>query len=192
MQGAGTAVPTGHGHRRACDPGARPFDLRSDSSLEHREPDEPALCRGPALQGETTRPLPAPMLDRAYPSPARRHTSARRMRASGSLGRGTAPAVFDTCRHERSSSQAVSLSQPGRLGRHEVWLVAGGRRRAAAHRSAAGRPCPPARAPVPDGYGDGGFQASGVDFPTEGCWEVIGALPTTSLRFVAFVIKRGA
>jgi hypothetical protein len=53
-------------------------------------------------------------------------------------------------------------------------------------------PAPPARAPVPDGYGDGGFQASGVDFPTEGCWEVTRTLPTTSLRFVAFVSKRGA
>ncbi len=53
-------------------------------------------------------------------------------------------------------------------------------------------PAPPARAHVSDGYGDGGFQASGVDFPTEGCWEVIGALPTTSLRFVSFVSKPGA
>jgi hypothetical protein len=53
-------------------------------------------------------------------------------------------------------------------------------------------PAPPARAYVPDGYGDSSFQASGVDFPTEGCWEVTGALPTTSLRFVTFVIKKGA
>jgi hypothetical protein len=52
-------------------------------------------------------------------------------------------------------------------------------------------PAPPVRANVPEGYGDRGFQASGVDFPTEGCWEVTGALPTTSLRFVTFVIKRG-
>jgi hypothetical protein len=53
-------------------------------------------------------------------------------------------------------------------------------------------PAPPARAHVPAGYGDTGFQASGVDFPTEGCWEVTGALPTTSLRFVTFVIKKRA
>jgi hypothetical protein len=48
----------------------------------------------------------------------------------------------------------------------------------------------PARGYVPDGYGATGFQASGVDFPTEGCWEITGTLPTTSLRFVTFVIKK--
>jgi hypothetical protein len=53
-------------------------------------------------------------------------------------------------------------------------------------------PAPPVRANVPDGYGDTGFQPSGVDFPTEGCWEVTGALPTTSLTFVTFVIKKRA
>lgn len=37
-------------------------------------------------------------------------------------------------------------------------------------------PAPPARGFVPDGYGDTGFQASGVDFPTEGCWEVTGGV----------------
>jgi hypothetical protein len=51
---------------------------------------------------------------------------------------------------------------------------------------------PPARGIVPDGYGDTGFQASGVDFPTEGCWEVTGTLPATALEFVTFVIKKGA
>jgi hypothetical protein len=51
---------------------------------------------------------------------------------------------------------------------------------------------PPARGVVPDGYGATGFQASGVEFPTEGCWEITGALPATSLRFVTFVIRKGA
>jgi hypothetical protein len=50
-------------------------------------------------------------------------------------------------------------------------------------------PAPPAIGEVPDGYGDLGFQASGVRFPTEGCWEVTGSLPTTSVTFVTFVIK---
>jgi hypothetical protein len=53
-------------------------------------------------------------------------------------------------------------------------------------------PAPPARGVAPDGYGDTGFQASGVDFPTEGCWEVTGALPAASLTFVTFVIKKAA
>jgi hypothetical protein len=51
---------------------------------------------------------------------------------------------------------------------------------------------PSAREFVPDGYGATGFQASGVDFPTEGCRGITGALPSSSLRFVTFVIKKGA
>jgi hypothetical protein len=50
---------------------------------------------------------------------------------------------------------------------------------------------PPARGDVPDGYGLTGFQASGVYFPTEGCWEVTGRVGATTLRFVTFVIKQG-
>jgi hypothetical protein len=49
-----------------------------------------------------------------------------------------------------------------------------------------------ARGFVPDGYGAAGFQASGVDFPTGGCWEVTGAMPSSSLRFVTLVVKEGA
>jgi hypothetical protein len=49
---------------------------------------------------------------------------------------------------------------------------------------------PPLRANVPDGYGDRGFQSSGVYFPTPGCWEVTGAMATTSLTFVTLVIER--
>ena len=51
-------------------------------------------------------------------------------------------------------------------------------------------PAAPARADVPAGYGATGFQASGVYFPTEGCWEVTGTVGTTTLTFVTFVIKR--
>ena len=50
-------------------------------------------------------------------------------------------------------------------------------------------PAPPAIGDVPDGYGATGFQASGVTFPTEGCWEITGSVGSTSLTFVTFVIK---
>jgi hypothetical protein len=50
-------------------------------------------------------------------------------------------------------------------------------------------PAPPARGDVPSGYGDAGFQASGVYFPTEGCWEVTGTVGSTTLTIVTFVIK---
>jgi hypothetical protein len=51
-------------------------------------------------------------------------------------------------------------------------------------------PAPPLAASVPSGYGDTGFQASGVYFPTEGCWQVTGKVASTSLTFVTFVIKK--
>jgi hypothetical protein len=50
---------------------------------------------------------------------------------------------------------------------------------------------PPAQSSVPDGYGDTGFQASGVHFPTLGCWEVTGRVGSTSLRFVTLVRVQG-
>jgi hypothetical protein len=50
-------------------------------------------------------------------------------------------------------------------------------------------PAPPLRAHIPDGYGDRGFQATGLSFPTEGCWEVTGQLAGTTLTFVTLVKK---
>ncbi|MGE5830869.1 MAG: hypothetical protein ACM30G_21270 [Micromonosporaceae bacterium] len=47
---------------------------------------------------------------------------------------------------------------------------------------------PPAHGDVPPGYGDQGFQSSGVTFPTPGCWEVTGSLATTHLTFVVLVL----
>ncbi|MBA3779194.1 MAG: hypothetical protein H0X16_07850 [Chloroflexi bacterium] len=48
---------------------------------------------------------------------------------------------------------------------------------------------PPPRASVPDGYGSRGFQATGVYFPTEGCWEVTGTVGGSELTFVTFVLR---
>jgi hypothetical protein len=42
---------------------------------------------------------------------------------------------------------------------------------------------------VPAGYGDTGFQATGVTFPSEGCWQVTAKMDHTALTFVTFVIK---
>lgn len=38
-----------------------------------------------------------------------------------------------------------------------------------------------------EGYGQIGFQASGVTFPTEGCWEVTGSIGESAITFVTFV-----
>jgi len=49
-------------------------------------------------------------------------------------------------------------------------------------------PAPPLRAWAPDGYGDRGFQVSGLVFPTGGCWEVTGRVGKASLTFVTWVV----
>ena len=51
-------------------------------------------------------------------------------------------------------------------------------------------PAPPASGlTFPGDYGLTGFNASGVNFPTEGCWQVTGRVGRVALTFVAFVIK---
>jgi hypothetical protein len=47
---------------------------------------------------------------------------------------------------------------------------------------------PRLRAYLPD-YGKSGFQPSGISFPTEGCWEVTGAVGNTKLTFVTLILK---
>jgi hypothetical protein len=51
-------------------------------------------------------------------------------------------------------------------------------------------PAPPLHASVPAGYGSSGFQATGLTFPTRGCWRVIGSVAGHELEFVVFVTKR--
>ena len=41
----------------------------------------------------------------------------------------------------------------------------------------------------PGSYGLTGFNASGVTFPTEGCWQVTGRVGAVTFSFVTFVIK---
>ena len=48
---------------------------------------------------------------------------------------------------------------------------------------------PPLRADVPDGYGSQGFQATGLIFPSVGCWRVVGKVGRASLTFVVRVEK---
>jgi len=48
-------------------------------------------------------------------------------------------------------------------------------------------PAPPLVGRGSDGYGTIGFQASGVHFPTQGCWEITGSIGESELTFVIFV-----
>jgi hypothetical protein len=50
-------------------------------------------------------------------------------------------------------------------------------------------PAAPLRADIPDGYGDIGFQATALIFPTPGCWEVTGKVGNAELTFVTRVLK---
>lgn len=50
-------------------------------------------------------------------------------------------------------------------------------------------PAPPLRASIPCCYGETGFQATGLIFPTDGCWEVTGEVADTSLTFVTRVVR---
>jgi hypothetical protein len=49
-------------------------------------------------------------------------------------------------------------------------------------------PAPPLSAQA-SGYALTGFDASGVTFPTEGCWQVTGKVGPVTLTFVTFVIE---
>lgn len=51
-------------------------------------------------------------------------------------------------------------------------------------------PAPPLQADIPEGYGNIGFQAAGLIFPTEGCWEVTGKVGAAELTFVMLVVKQ--
>lgn len=47
----------------------------------------------------------------------------------------------------------------------------------------------PLRAHIPNGYGEAGFQSTGVLFAGPGCWEVIGRVGDAALTFVTLVVK---
>ena len=51
-------------------------------------------------------------------------------------------------------------------------------------------PAPPLKASVPEGYGEVGFQATGLVFPTPGCWQVTATSGNATLTFVTFVEVR--
>ncbi|MGC4189991.1 MAG: hypothetical protein QM589_01990 [Thermomicrobiales bacterium] len=44
------------------------------------------------------------------------------------------------------------------------------------------------QASIPEGYDETFIQASGVTFPTEGCWVITGSVPAGSLTFTAMVV----
>jgi hypothetical protein len=53
-------------------------------------------------------------------------------------------------------------------------------------------PAPSARGRASRGYGRIGFQASGIHFPTTGCWEITGKVAGRELRFVVEARRQSA
>ena len=51
-------------------------------------------------------------------------------------------------------------------------------------------PTAPLSADVPSGYGDTGFQVSGLNFASTGCWQVTGTIAGKTLTFVVNVVAR--
>jgi len=81
------------------------------------------------------------------------------------------------------------LGRDGRLGMKFGWYrLTSGYLRITGRRLDA--PAPPASGlAFPGAYGTTGFNASGVMFPTEGCWQVTGRVGRVALTFVTFVIR---
>lgn len=48
---------------------------------------------------------------------------------------------------------------------------------------------PPTRSDIPSGYGDEFFQASGIIFPTPGCWKITGSVGGATISFVTEVVR---
>ena len=89
----------------------------------------------------------------------------------------------------------VIVARDGLLGPHgSISWKYGWWRKAAGYITITGRrldaPAPPLTSFVPSGYGNVGFQASGVTFPSEGCWQVTGKTASTSLTFITLVITK--
>jgi hypothetical protein len=84
------------------------------------------------------------------------------------------------------------VQQNGSLGsmKWPWWRGVPGELTIAGHRLDAD--APPLHADIPDGYGETGFQASGLIFPTTGCWQVTGRVGDVSLTFVVLVKRVNA
>jgi hypothetical protein len=71
----------------------------------------------------------------------------------------------------------------------KFWWWRGGRGRLTITGRRLDATAPPLRARIPEGYGDTGFQATALIFPTVGCWQVTGKVGESRLTFVTLVVK---
>lgn len=86
------------------------------------------------------------------------------------------------------AAEPVFVNADGSVGmKFGWWRIASGKLQITGRRLDGDAPA--ATGDVPDGYGATGFQASGITFPAEGCWEVTGTVGSATLTFVTYVIK---
>jgi hypothetical protein len=85
---------------------------------------------------------------------------------------------------------AGCVNDDGSLWMKFPWWHTGKRKRLVIEGRRLDADAPALRARIPDGY-FGEFQASGLIFPTPGCWEVTGKVDDERLTFVVRAIKVG-
>ena len=86
-----------------------------------------------------------------------------------------------------SGGMQATLNPDGSISAKIGWWRAGTGRPRISGRRVDGA-APPLRAHVPAGYGRG-FQATGLTFPTPGCWRVIGRYAGAQLAFTVRVTR---
>jgi hypothetical protein len=87
-----------------------------------------------------------------------------------------------------SGGYRAEINRDGSIDAKYGWWRAGARPKLQVSGRRLDAEAPPLRASIPDGY-DRGFQATGLRFPTTGCWRVTGRFGTASLTFTVFVTK---
>ncbi len=171
--------------------GAHPYRLRRrlERAVRGREEGGACLCaRGFGRAVEWN--LPADTSQRGHAAERQRGRDEPRQRR-----------VMDGDVATQRRHRHAGLHRRGRRGGNEVAVVARSQREAGDHwwRGVKGKlaitgprldaKAPPLTADVPDGYGRRGFQPSGISFPTDGCWEVTGAVGEVKLTFVTLILK---
>lgn len=85
----------------------------------------------------------------------------------------------------RDGSVAATVASDGTIDQKVGWWRAAGALRIVGRRLDGA--ASPLRSHVPDGYGEQGFQATGLAFPTTGCWRVTGTSGSGALSYVVWV-----
>jgi hypothetical protein len=166
------------------------------SAPSHRESGNRAATNHPASSSQSREPLP---LTSSAKSQCPKTTIRRAIQPPGSTGGGAlspGTSVYGNGKLFVDLNMNGVLVVPSDMVRPDGtiwwkfpwWRLIRGDLTVTGHRLDA--PSTPLVPYVPAGYGDIGFQASGVYFPSEGCWQITGTVARSSVTFVALVIKK--